>query len=98
MKKNNVWNALISRFFILFNLTKPYERPSKKNNVEKEIPNSENADMVIRGEILPHKQTIMLDEVCGYTKTKVKNCSARPPFKAGRPVPRRKFQPVNVIV
>lgn len=41
---------------------------------------------------------ILADVFFPDTKTKVKNCSARPPFKAGRPVPRRKFQPVNVIV
>jgi len=32
------------------------------------------------------------------TKTNDKKLQRQAPFKAGRPVPRRKFQPVNVIV
>lgn len=41
---------------------------------------------------------ILVDVFFRIQKQKIKNCTARPPFKAGRPVPRRKFQPVNLVV
>lgn len=70
MNVKHKWDALLSRFFILFNLTKPYERPSKKQ--EKRSKEEKIARLLIEGTILPGKETVMLDDVWGYTKTKVK--------------------------
>ena len=69
MQRKNIWDAFLSRFFILFNLTKPYERPSKMQGKQSK---KQVDEMIIEGEILPHKETVMLSEICGYTKTKVK--------------------------
>lgn len=72
MQVKNIWDAFLSRFFILFNLTKPYERPSRKQEKQLKMPNGQIGEVMIEGEILPHKETVMLSEICGYTKTKVK--------------------------
>lgn len=63
MKKHNLWQMLVNRFFILFNLTKIYERPSKDET---------STLHTIKAIVLPDKETVMLDEFSGYTKTKVK--------------------------
>lgn len=62
MKKHNLLDILMSRFVILFNLTKQSERPSKDK--KQCLP-------TIKAIVLPHKQNIMIDEFSGYTKTKI---------------------------
>lgn len=70
MKIQGICHAFMRRFFILFNLTKSYERPSKdrKTNTLSDL----KAKLRIEGKVLPEKETIMLDDLTGYTKTKVK--------------------------
>ena len=63
MKKHNLWHTLVNRFFILFNLTKTYERPSKDET---------STLHTIKAIVLPDKETVMFDEFSGYTKTKIK--------------------------
>lgn len=62
MKKHNLWDMLLNRFFIWFNLTTDYERPSKdkKESLHK-----------VRAVVLPDKKTIMNGEFSGVTKTKL---------------------------
>lgn len=62
MKKHNLWNMLLNRFFIWFNLTTDYERPSKDKNLSLHK---------VRAIVLPDKQTVMNDEFSGFTKTKL---------------------------
>ena len=68
MKKHNLWDILLNRFFILFNLTKTYERPSKDENISKD----EEALHTVKATVLPDKETVMIDEFSGFTKTKIK--------------------------
>lgn len=63
MKKCNLWHILLNRIFILFNLMKNYERPSKDENL---------VAVQIKAAVLPNKENIMIDEFIGYTKTKIK--------------------------
>lgn len=62
MKKSSLLNWLVDRFFILFNLTEPYGRPSKEK---------ESSVHMVKALVLPNKQTIMLDEFSGFTKAKI---------------------------
>lgn len=62
MKKHNLWDILLNRFFILFNLTKNHERPSN---------DEESSLHTVKAIVLPEKETVMLDEFSGFTKTKI---------------------------
>ena len=62
MKRDNLWHVLMNRFFMLFNLTKKYERPSN---------DKASSLHTVKGIVLPNKETVMIDEFSGYTKTRI---------------------------
>ncbi|MBE6023068.1 MAG: hypothetical protein E7231_07525 [Cellulosilyticum sp.] len=75
MKKQNLWQNLRNRFFIFFNLTKTYERPSKKEQFTQEENQAEKKNTIlhtVKATVLPEKENISLDEFSGFTRTKIR--------------------------
>ena len=68
MKNYNLWKLIYNWFFIGFNLTKADERPSKD---KKSLENHHKMIHIVEATVLPGKETIMTDELTGYTKTKL---------------------------
>ena len=89
MKKHTLWKIVLDRFFIMFNLTKTNERPSKD---KKALEQGSMRIHTVSALVLPEKETVMIDEFSGYTKTQIKieevyegNLSANHTLKISEP-------------
>lgn len=63
MKTYFIIKQCIKRFFSAFHLMRSNERPSMAIKHTK--------DLVVKCRILPYKETIMIDDLSGFTKTKI---------------------------